>query len=90
MSLQSHSSKLNGEKKLLFYMLINKMKQQITENEEKLFSGKNVQMSVVTLNVILSEFFFPRSIFIEKMHLFQLIVHTCTSKGRPAPYSVQW
>ena len=35
----------------LFYIIINKMKQQITKNEENLFFGeKNAQVSVVTLD----------------------------------------
>ena len=46
------SQMLNNDFFLLFDIIIHKMKQQITENEENLFFGKKIaQVSVVTLKV---------------------------------------
>ena len=45
------AQKLNGNIDfLLFYIIINKMKQQITENEENLFFGKNRPGVISDLN----------------------------------------
>ena len=55
MSLKCHIAQiLNVDiSVLLFYIIINKMKYQITENEENLsFGKKNAQVSVVTLKVL--------------------------------------
>ena len=40
---------------LLFYIIMNKMKQQITENEENLFSEKIAQVTVVTLRGLINK-----------------------------------
>ena len=62
MPLKSHNSKINGDIAiLLFYIIINKIKQQITENNENLF------FHVVTLRRILHSSVLPVQQFCEAL-----------------------
>ena len=57
---------------LLFYIIIYKMKQQITENEEQITENevKNAQMSVVTLMTISAKLFSILTIAVRCFKLF--------------------